>query len=204
MDRLRPQVLDAQFLTDLQGALGAGGRAMFADAYAIVSCWWNVPALNAPVWQARRRALGHAGRDELRVAPLVFYPEAVHLARALAARERRRLRHTLTPDQDHAWLERVALLLHEWGIPAEGLDVVGIWASQHPLLSRPRRTRQTGTTAERPARGRHRRLPLTAPHTEQTLEATLGERSCLPWKLGQMITTELLPAPGSWTLRGRA
>ncbi|MGW1987872.1 hypothetical protein ACWCPJ_36395 [Streptomyces collinus] len=199
-----PEVVTAHRLRlQLERRLGAGGRAMFADAYAILSCWWNIPALNAPVWQARRRALGHAGRDELRVAPLVFYPEAVHLARALAARERRRLRRTLTLDEDHAWLERVALLLEEWAIPAEGRDVVEIWACQHPLLPQPRRTRQTSTMAGRPARGRHRRLPVHAPHTEQTLEATLAERSCLPWKLGQMITTELLPAQGGWTLDGR-
>jgi hypothetical protein len=187
----------------LERRLGAGGRAMFADAYAITSCWWNIPALNAPVWQARRRALGHARHDELRVAPLVFYPEAVRLAQALTARERRRLRRTLPPDEDHAWLERVALLLEEWGIPAEGLDLVGIWASRHPLLPRPRRNRRAGAAAQRPARGRHRRLPLHAPHTAQSLQTTLDQRSCLPWRLGQMITTEVEPAPGGWTLRGR-
>ncbi|MGQ4466788.1 hypothetical protein ACN6LC_007061 [Streptomyces violaceoruber] len=200
-----PEVVTAQRLRlQLERRLGAGGHAMFADAYAIASCWWNIPALNAPGWRARRRALGRAGRDELRVAPLVFYPEAVHLAQMLAARERRRLRHTLTPDEDHVWLERVALLLKEWAIPAEGLDVVEIWASRHPLLPEPRRIRQTSNMAERPTRGRHRRLPVHAPHTEQTLEATLDERSCLPWKLGQMITTELFRAPGGWTLGGRA
>lgn len=109
---------------------------------------------------------------------------------------------TLTPDEDGAWLERVALLLEELGIPAESLDLVGIWASQHPLLPQPRRTRQVETATERPAHGR--RLPLHAPHNERTLQTTLDKRSCLPWKLGQMITTELTPAPGGWTLRGRA
>jgi hypothetical protein len=80
----------------LERRLGAGGRALFADAYAIVSLWWNVRALNAPVWRERRLALGRAGHDGLRVAPLVFYPEAVRVAHALAVRERRRLRRTLT------------------------------------------------------------------------------------------------------------
>jgi hypothetical protein len=189
----------------MERRLGAGGRAVFADAYAIISCWWNIPALNAPVWQARRRVLGRAGIDELRVAPLVFYPEAARLAQALAARERRRLRRTLAKDDDRAWLERVALLLDEWGIPViPGLDVVGIWAAQHPLLPRPRPARRAPHAAARPARGRPRRLPLSAPHNDQTLEATLGNRSCLPWKLGELITTELIPAPGGWTLNGRA
>ncbi|QOV33239.1 hypothetical protein IM697_23635 [Streptomyces ferrugineus] len=187
----------------LERRLGPGGRAMFADAYALTSCWWNIPALNAPVWQARRRVLGRAGRDELRVAPLLFYPEAVRLAEALAARERRRLRYTLTPQEDGCWLEQVALLLDEWGIPvAEALELVSIWASRHPLLPRPRRAGPSAT--QRPARGRYRRLPMAGPHTDESLQATLGERSCLPWQLGEMITTELAPAPGGWRLGGRA
>ncbi|MET8182461.1 hypothetical protein [Streptomyces sp. NPDC005336] len=198
-----PEVVDAhQLRLRLEQRLGAGGRAMFADAYAITSCWWNILDLNPPVWQARRRALGCAGHDELRIAPLVFYPEAVRLAQALAARERQRLRHTLTQEEDRAWLEQVARLLDEWGILViEGLDLVRIWASHHPLL--PRQRRAAGP-AERPTRGRYRRLPMHAPHTDQMLEATLGKRSCLPWKLGEMINTELTPAPGGWTLSGRA
>ncbi|MER7179510.1 hypothetical protein ABT404_08495, partial [Streptomyces hyaluromycini] len=136
-----PEVVQAHRLRlQLERRLGAGGRAMFADAYALASCWWNIPALNPPVWQARRRVLGRAGRDELRVAPLLFYPEAVQLAQALAARERRRLRRTLTEEEDDSWLEQAALLVNEWRMPvAEVLDLVRIWAVQHPLLPRPRR-----------------------------------------------------------------
>ncbi|MET8014850.1 hypothetical protein [Streptomyces sp. NPDC005336] len=133
----------------------------------------------------------------------MFSPEAVRLAQALADRERRRLRRTLTQEEDRAWLERVALLLDEWGIPViEGLDLVGVWASRHPLLPRPRRAAEAA--AERPACGRYRRLPVHAPHTSQMMEATLGDRSCLPWKLGEMITTGLTPAPGGWALGTRA
>lgn len=186
----------------LEQRLGVGGRALFADAYALTSCWWNIPALNPPVWQARRRALGRAGRDELRVAPLVFYPEAVCLARALAARERRRLRHTLSREEDHSWLEQVAALVEAWGMPvAEALDPVSIWRAQHPLLPRPRRAE--ASAVQRPARGRWRRLALAAPHTDAALQAVLGDRSCLRWQLGEMITTELAPAPGGWRLGGR-
>ncbi|MER7878374.1 hypothetical protein ABTY63_33345 [Streptomyces solisilvae] len=199
-----PEVAHAHRLRlQMERRLGTGGRAMFADAYAITSCWWNIPDLNPPVWKARRRALGHAGHDELRIAPLVFYPEAVRLAQALAARERQRLRHTLTQEEDRAWLDRVALLLDEWSIPViEDLDLVRVWASHHPLLPRPLRAAEAA--AERPARGRYRRLPVHAPHTSQMMEATLGDRSCLPWTLGEMITTELTPAPGGWALGGRA
>ncbi|MFE2432174.1 hypothetical protein ACFXJ5_36315 [Streptomyces sp. NPDC059373] len=142
-------------------------------------------------------------RCALGVAPLVFYREAVRLAQALAVRERQRLRHTLAQEEDDSWLERVALLLDEWHMPvAMALGLVEIWAVPNPLLPGPRRTGPP--PQDRPARGRYRRLPMAAPHTNGMLEATLGKRSCLPWQLGEMITTELLPAPGGWRLGGRA
>jgi hypothetical protein len=202
-----PEVTQAHRLRmQLERRLGAGGRAVFADAYAITACWWNVPAFNSPLWQLRRGLLGSAGRDELRVAPLLFYPEAVALARALAVRERRRQRRTLSPRTDAAWLAGVAELLTTRGIPRDPvLELVGVWAGKHPLTEPLRsRTSRPQAQAERPARGFHRRLPSAAPHTEQSLEATLGERSCLPWRLGDLITAQLQPAPRGWYLGGRA
>ncbi|MCX5316106.1 hypothetical protein [Streptomyces sp. NBC_00154] len=207
-----PEVADAHRLRVLlERRLGAGGQAMFADAYAIASCWWNIPVLNAPVWRTRRRALGRAGRDELRIAPLVFSPEAVRLAYRLAARERQRQRRTLTEDADRAWLEEVAGLLEQWRIPVvEGLAMVEAWMVRHPPL-RPvpagrAASKKAVVEAERPRRGRYRHLPLHAPHTDPALEVdtTLADRSCLPWRLGDLITTELFPAPGGWRLGGRA
>ncbi|MET9221764.1 hypothetical protein ABZX65_23770 [Streptomyces sp. NPDC003300] len=181
--------------------LGAGGRALFADAYAIVSLWWNIRALNAPVWRERQLVLGRAGRDGLRVAPLVFYPEAVSLAQALATRERRRLRGTLTLNDHHRWLARVASLMDRWGIPDEpGLDPVERWADRHPPLT-PRR-QNTPLPVERPARGRFRRLPVA--DGTHVLHAPLGKRSCLKWQLGELLTNELQPALGGWTVDGRA
>jgi hypothetical protein len=206
-----PEVADAHRLrVQLERRLGAGGRAMFADAYAIVSCWWNIPVLNAPVWQARRRALGSAGRDELRVAPLVFYPQAVHLAYCLAARERQCQRGALTGDADRVWLEKVAVLLLEWGIPVEGLAVVEEWKARHPQASLVPGGRagleETEGDVVRPARGRYRRLPLPAPHTGLVLggESTFADRSCLSWRLGDLITRQLQPAARGWSLGGRA
>jgi hypothetical protein len=202
-----PEVAQAHRLrVQLERRLGAGGRAVFADAYAIMSCWWNIPAFNSPLWQARRRLLGSAGRDELRVAPLLFYPEAAVLARALAVRERWRQRRTLSPRMDAAWLAGVAELLAARGVPRDPvLELVGTWAGQHPLLEPPSsRAARMKAQTERPARGCHRRLPPAAPHTEQSLDATLGKRSCLPWRLGELITTHLQPAPRGWYLGGRA
>ncbi|MGW4198864.1 hypothetical protein [Streptomyces sp. NPDC005004] len=206
-----PEVAEAHRLrVRLERRLGPGGQAVFADAYAIASCWWNISALNAPAWHTRRRALGSAGRDELRVAPLVFYPEAAHLAYCLAARERRRQHRTLTEDADRAWLEKVAALLKEWGIPVpDGLAMVEEWIVRHPPM-RPASADRTGleatvTKAERLARGPYRRLPLHAPHTGQTdAESTFADRSCLPWRLGDLITAQLRPAPRGWYLGGRA
>lgn len=189
----------------LERRLGAGGRALFADAYAIVSLWWNVRALNAPVWRERRLALGRAGHDGLRVAPLVFYPEAVCMAQALAVRERRRLRRTLTLNGHQQWLAKVAAAMEQWGIADEpGLDAVELWADQHPPLLRPRRPRRGAGPVARPARGRNRRLPLPDTDDTHALEAPLGERSCLPWQLGELLTTELQAAEGGWTVNGRA
>lgn len=189
----------------LERRLGPGGRAMFADAYAITSCWWNVPVFNPAVWQARRRLLRAAGRDELRVAPLLFYPEAVALAYELASRERRRQRRTLSPGQDSAWLAGLATLMDAWGMPAPALDVVGAWLERHTLLPRPRsRAAREQAGRERPTRGRYRRLPLPAPHKVTSQDAVLAERSCLPWKLGELITNRLQPAPRGWYLGGRA
>ncbi|MGA5605126.1 hypothetical protein ACPCUF_29525 [Streptomyces griseoincarnatus] len=82
------------------------------------------------------------------------------------------------------------------------LGAVEVWALRHSLLPRPRHAHRTA--AQVPAHGRWRRLPLAAPHSDQTVEATLCERSCLPWRIGELITTELAPAPGGWRLGGRA
>jgi hypothetical protein len=202
-----PEVVQAhRQRVQLERRLGAGGRALFADAYAITACWWNVPAFNSPLWQVRRRLLGSAGHDELRVASLVFYPEAVLLALLLAVRERRRLRRTLSPAVDAAWLADVTELLETRGLPpGPVLELVGTWTEQHPLLE-PEHSGAARARARdgRPARGRHRRLPAADPHIGPSLEAVLGERSCLPWRLGELITTELRPAPRGWYLGGRA
>ncbi|MFJ7241746.1 hypothetical protein ACIQWB_32085 [Streptomyces olivaceus] len=197
-----PEVVEAhQKRLLFERRLGAGGRVLFADAYAITSCWWNLPSLNARVWHRRRRAVGRAGEDELRVAPLVFYPEAVRLAGLLAARERQRLRRTLTAESQAAWVERVTGLLEAWDIRLpEGLMMIAIWARRHPPLDEPRSGERAD--ASRPARGRRRPLPLSAGHAPHALDATLGERSCLPFRLGEMISADLSPAPGGWRLDG--
>lgn len=198
-----PEVVEAHRQRLLmERRLGEGGRAAFADAYVLLSCWWNLPALHPRAWQERLRALGRDGRDHLRVAPMLFYPEAVSLARALAARERLRLRGTLTDGHEHAWLARTIELVDTWGVPPEpALHTLALWASRH---SRTPKHPQTPSPASRPARGRNRPLPAPGTPTGHDLDSTLGERSCLPWQLGELITTIPAPAEGGWTLNGRA
>ncbi|MFJ1709575.1 hypothetical protein [Kitasatospora sp. NPDC088346] len=141
----------------------------------------------------------------MRVAPLVFYPEAVRLAHALAARERLRLRRTLTDGHEGTWLARTADLVGSWGIPLEpALYTLAMWTSQHPRQFAGRKNARSGPASARPARGRHRRLPSPTTPTEHDLDATLGERSCLPWQLGELRTTSLIPAIDGWTAGGRA
>ncbi|GAA3000010.1 hypothetical protein GCM10020229_10370 [Kitasatospora albolonga] len=201
-----PEVIEAHRQRLLmERRLGAGGRAAFADAYALLSCWWNLPSLRSPAWHTRRLALGPAGHDHLRVAPLLFYPEAVRLAQALAARERRRLRHTLADEHDGAWLARTADLIDTWDIPADpALHTLAIWASHHPRTSPPRKRAPATPPPPRPAPGRHRPLPAPGTPTGHDLDTTLGERSCLPWQLGELHTTSLTPATNGWTLTSRA
>ncbi|WP_282698262.1 TniQ family protein [Streptomyces sp. CC208A] len=196
-----PDIIHAhQRQLTLQRRLGESGRVLFADAYAIAAYWWNLPALSPPAWRKRQNHIGPAGADDVRCAPLVLYPEAVHLAEAMAARERRRLRGPLTPTQAGLWLHHVAGFLEDWRMPADlAIQPVLLWAARHQDPDpAPRQT------SPRPARGRYRRLPLPHPHTTQPIDTTLPELSCLPWQIGELLRSSLSPAPGGWTLTGRA
>ncbi|MFI0716429.1 hypothetical protein ACH4SK_38720 [Streptomyces inhibens] len=92
----------------------------------------------------------------------------------------------------------------------DGLAAVEKWMVRHaPVLpAPPGRTgrEKTMTEAKRPARGRYRRLSLHAPHADPAMDAdsTFADRSCLPWRLGDLMTTQLQPAPRGWYLGGRA
>jgi hypothetical protein len=116
----------------------------------------------------------------------------------MAARERRRLRGTLTPGQAHRWLHHLADRLDAWQMPGDlAIQPVLRWTAYHQEPARPARP------TPRPAHGRYR-LPLAAPHTPQPADTTLPELSCLPWQIGELLHSDLSPAPGGWTLTGRA
>jgi len=181
----------------LERALGAMGKALFADAYAIVSCWWNVPSLAPAMWEERRRRLPGQGRDSLRIAPLVFYPQAVALAQDLARYERRRQRRSLSEDALAEWLRQMHGRVRDWQMPDLAVEPICGWAELHAPGAVPGH-------ASSPGRGRWRRLPDAVPHTGQPGDELLTERTCLPWKLGELLTDRLRPAPGGWTVAGRA
>ncbi|MGX5397160.1 TniQ family protein [Streptomyces anulatus] len=180
----------------LERRVGAGGRSVFADALHITAFWWNVPSLSPPAWAARRRMLTEPAGSDLRIAPLVSYPETVRLAGGLAARERRRLRGTWDANADQAWRKLIDGLLREWEMPALLASLpLDRWADQHsgPVAS---------LSEERPSRGRWRRLPAPFPHTVSPPETQLEELTCLPWRFGDEA-----PAPDVtqvWSVSGRA
>ena len=162
----------------LERRLGGGGRALFADALHIAAFWWNIPSLCPPVWRERGRLLGaHVGSD-LRIAPLVAYPEVVRLTGMLAARERRRMRGTWDIETEKAWLNAVGLMLEEWQMPsALALAAVDIWTHHHSTPPLPEGEQQ-------PARGQWRRLPPPQPHATLPADAHLERLTCLPWRFG--------------------
>lgn len=179
--RAVPEVIEAhrQRLL-LERRLGGGGRALLADALHLAAFWWNIPSLSPPVWAERGRRLREQGRvgGDLRVAPLVSYPEVIHLAYALAGRERRRMRGTWSVQADKAWLNDIGELLEEWRMPAvPALGPVGLWMRHHSAPPLP-------AGAERPGRGRYRRLPTPLPHDEAPADTHLEELTCLPWRFG--------------------
>jgi hypothetical protein len=192
-----PEVVDAhrQRLL-LERRLGGGGRALFADALHIAAFWWNIPSLCPPVWGARGRLLGTGNGSDLRIAPLVLYPEAVRLAWMLAARERRRMRGTWGVEMDQAWLNAVGEMLEEWQMPAPlALMPVGIWIQRHsspPLAA----------GADQPAQGKWRRLPTPLPHNDVPVDTHLEELTCLPWRFGDEPLEPDLTM--TWSVAGQA
>ncbi|MDT0382441.1 hypothetical protein RM572_27155 [Streptomyces sp. DSM 42041] len=146
----------------LERRLGGGGRALFADALHLAAFWWNIPSLSPSVWAERGQRLKRRGSvgSDLRVAPLVSYPEVVYLAYALARRERRRMRGTWSFQDDKAWLNDIGELLKERRMPAiPALAPVNLWMQHHSTPPLP-------ASAKRPERGRSRPAHPTPPRPD--------------------------------------
>lgn len=176
--------------------LGSGGRALFADALHIAASWWNVPSIAPPAWDARRRLLAEPAGSDLRIAPLVCYPEITQLTFLLAARERRRMRGTWDTGTETAWLERVAAKAEDWRIPvAAGMHLFDAWVQRHS-------TPPLAAGARRPVQGRWRPLPTPPPHAFGPPDILLENLTCLPWRFGDEP-----PRPDitqTWSIAGQA
>ncbi|MCZ4120252.1 TniQ family protein [Streptomyces sp. H39-S7] len=203
--RAVPEVMEAhRGRMLLERRLGGGGRVLFADALHIAALWWNLPHLSPPVWGQRQARLQAGGGGDLRAAALVAYPEVADLARALAARERRRMRGSWTDADDDGWLNSLRGRLEDWQMPSSHAVLpLSQWAAQH---SAPTGGRAPGSDLEqanrRPSRGRYRRLPATYPHGAPVTDAHLEELTCMPWRFGE-DPPELDPA-FLWSMVGQA
>ncbi|MHB6903990.1 TniQ family protein [Streptomyces sp. DB-54] len=176
----------------LERRLGAGGRIAFADAFHIAAFWWNQAIQVPQAWTVRHQQLGLKKGSDRRVAALVAYPEVVRLAGALAARERRRLRGSLSRAQDANWLRGVQSLFSSWGLRGSfPMEPVLQWAARH--------SGQASRSGPGPARGRYRRLGASGPHPQVLPAAALEALTCLPWRLGE---TEEAPAH-LWSVSSR-
>ncbi|WP_308119934.1 TniQ family protein [Streptomyces sp. MBT84] len=149
---------------------GQAGEELFADAFQIAVNWWTrMP--ETMCWVQRAWTAG-LGAREMRAAPLVIYPEAAALARAMLDFEQAGQRDTA----DRArWLESVEQLMSGWGVDvAEGRQALLVWLGRH---------RMGPPAPGRPAGRRH--LTLALGHNRiASRTGSVDQRSCLPWQLG--------------------
>ncbi|MFI5756813.1 TniQ family protein [Streptomyces sp. NPDC051569] len=171
-----PEVLSAhRQRLRLERRLGAGAGGLFADAFQVVAQWWMYMP-EALVWIQRAWGVGLEAR-EMRGIPLVTYPEAVALARAMVVFEREGRRGVR--DRQY-WLE------------AEVKPLVDSWALEWDACRVPLLEWLTLHSAERAeARGKGARsgqLTLSVGH-RRAAEQSGGvfQRSCLPWHLGSYV-----------------
>ncbi|MET8861215.1 TniQ family protein [Streptomyces sp. NPDC004579] len=149
---------------------GPAGEELFADAFQVTVYWWTRTP-DTTYWRLRAQT---AGLDawEMRVAPLVIYPEAARLAQAM-------LDFELTGQRDASgreqWLGAVEPLMSQWEVDAaEGRQALLMWLGRH---------RTDAPTAECPT-GRDGLVLATGHHRAAARTGSVDQRSCLPWQLG--------------------
>ncbi|MEV6594754.1 TniQ family protein [Streptomyces acidicola] len=149
----------------LEGRFGAAGAELFADAFQVVTRWWE---RSPDMWSWTQRAW-RAGLEaqELRTAPLVIYPEAVHLAREMLRYEQHGER---TRGARVGWLEGVRRLMDSWGLEGvEGGGELVQWLDHH---SRP-------APAGAGYSGRRGRVLAVGHSRLAEPYGSLGDRSCM-------------------------
>ncbi|MFJ9138672.1 TniQ family protein [Streptomyces sp. NPDC102256] len=149
---------------------GPAGEELFADAFQVAVHWWTrMP--DTVCWVQRAWTAGLDAR-EMRAAPVVIYPEAAELARAMLDFECAGQRDAAGRTQ---WLARVEQLMAEWGVDvAEGRQPLLVWLRRHRLEP---------PAAANPAN----RCPLILAPGHDRIASRAGsvsQRSCLTWELG--------------------
>lgn len=155
---------------ELAARWGRAGEELFADAFQVAVYWWTrMP--DTVCWVRRAWTAGLDAR-EMRAAPLVIYPEAAELARAMLGFERAGQRDTADRSR---WIAGVEQLAAGWGVDvAEGRQALLVWLGRH-------RTGVPG--ASRTEDGG--RLLLASGHERiASRTGSVGQRSCLTWQLG--------------------
>ncbi|MER6497378.1 TniQ family protein [Streptomyces griseorubiginosus] len=166
-----PETVTAQRVRQqLAEQWGPAGEELFADAFQVAVYWWTRMPDTAR-WVRRAWTAGLDAR-EMRAAPLVIYPEAAELARAMVDFEYAGQRDTAARTR---WLESVEQLMSGWGVDAaEGRQALLVWLVRH-------RTEppELGSPAGRP------RLALARGHDRiASRTGSVSQRSCLTWQLG--------------------
>lgn len=155
---------------ELAARWGPAGEELFADAFQVAVYWWTrMP--DTVCWVQRAWTAGLDAR-EMRAAPLVIYPEAARLARAMLDFERAGQRDTAGRAR---WLAGVEQLMAGWGVDVtEGRQALLVWLGRH---------RMGVPAASSPADGC--RLMLASGHERiASRTGSVGQRSCLTWQLG--------------------
>ncbi|MCX4474867.1 TniQ family protein [Streptomyces cellulosae] len=166
-----PETVTAHRLRqELAERWGQAGEELFADSFQVAVYWWTrMP--DTVCWVRRAWAAGLDAR-EMRAAPLVIYPEAAELARAMLDFERAGQRDTTDRSR---WLAGVEQLMAGWGVDvAEGRQALLVWLGRH---------RRGVLAPSSPAGGSG--LLLGAGHSRiASRTGPVSQRSCLTWQLG--------------------
>ncbi|MGW2785949.1 TniQ family protein [Streptomyces populi] len=171
--------------------VGPYAQALLADAFQVAVYWWSCQQMAAAGRWARREEVLGLTRRRLWAVPIVVYPEVVTLAEAMAVRERQRCYGRAFEGQTTRWHtgrwtrwvgERLGLSEE---LAAGGERALNLWLMAHrntvPVVARL-------AGAAPPSGYRVQQMQPLAPH-RRLLEGRWEEVSCLPWRLGEPMTS---------------
>lgn len=194
-----PEVVDAhERRRRFERRVGPYGHALLADAFQVAVYWWQCGQMAASGRWARREAALGLTRRRLWAVPIVVYPEVVTVAEAMAVRERQRCYGRGFDGQTTRWHtgrwarwvgERLRLSEE---LAAGGERALNLWLMAHrnstPVVAR--------LAGEPPPPGyREQQMQPLEPHRHLS-GGRWEEVSCLPWRLGEPMTSVTWPGEG--------